>query len=226
MCADPERFKQRLIELSAQPVEASDDFVLERPRRRVLRRRVHPVIADGGDWHVVIWQDVTTEKDEIAQRDRQLLVDPLTGIPNRRAAEAAIRDELARARRAGTELCVALFDIDHFKRINDSFGHAAGDRVLERVAQTLASQTRASDTIARWGGEEFVALVAGPIAGARAYCERARRAVEELRLPNGEAVTISAGIAVVTDGDADATLQRADEQLYEAKRAGRNRACG
>jgi len=224
MFADPETFAQRIRELSVRAVESTDEFVIERPERRVLRRRVHPVTAHDGAWHIVIWQDVTAEKTEAASRERSLMLDAITKLPNRRAGEAALADAVADARRRGSGLCVAVFDIDQFKRINDTHGHAAGDEALAAIAHALATNARASDTVARWGGDELIAILPGPLEGARAFCERARSAVAGLALASGVACTLSAGIAAVAPDDerGEDAVRRADAHLYDAKNAGRN----
>jgi diguanylate cyclase (GGDEF)-like protein len=176
---------------------------------------------------VAVYRDVTERRLEAEQRERLLLVDALTGIPNRRAAEAALRVEGLRHQRAGTPLSVAIFDVDHFKRVNDEFGHATGDEVLRQVAATLAGCARATDTVGRWGGEEFVAVLSVPREGALAFGERVRLAVEGLRCPPVERITISVGVAEIKAGEStECALARADKQLYEAKRTGRNRVKG
>ncbi|PZR13290.1 MAG: hypothetical protein DI536_13475 [Archangium gephyra] len=120
-----------------------------------------------------------------------------------------------------TRLAAKLFDVDHFKKVNDTFGHDVGDVVLQQVADALRSSARTGDFVARWGGEEFLAVVADP-AGAQRFAERVRLAVSALETPAGR-VTISGGISPVQrPGD----VKRADERLYEAKRQGRNRVLG
>jgi diguanylate cyclase (GGDEF)-like protein/PAS domain S-box-containing protein len=218
---DPEAFQADFARAPATPVR--QEYVFARPRRRVLRRSWTPVRLGQGDGFLVTWHDVTAERDLLRERERQLLVDALTGIPNRRAAEAALRAEQERMRRAGTPLCVAVFDVDHFKNVNDVHGHAVGDEVLKVVAAALAGEARLTDTVARWGGEEFVAVLNVPLEGARAFCERARAAVERLRVAPLAHVTISAGVAELAPGEvASDALARADDKLYEAKAAGRN----
>src|SRR4029079_9286753 len=127
--------------------------------RRILRRTVKPVGMGDQCLYLVVWHDVTAEKDLIAEREREAMTDALTGISSRRAAEAALGLELARAERSGKSFSVALFDIDHFKHVNDAHGHLAGDEVLRQVAAVLAAQVRRTDVVARWGGEEFVAIL-------------------------------------------------------------------
>jgi diguanylate cyclase (GGDEF)-like protein len=195
-----------------------------RPRRRILARSWTRVPLAEGDGILLTWHDVTAERDLLREREQLLLVDALTGIPNRRTADTAMRAEQSRMKRQGTPMCVALFDIDHFKQVNDVHGHATGDEVLRVVAAALAGEARVIDTVARWGGEEFVAVLNVPLDGARVFCERARTAIEKLRCPPVERITMSAGIALVAPEEtvSDA-LARADRHLYDAKRGGRNR---
>jgi diguanylate cyclase (GGDEF)-like protein/PAS domain S-box-containing protein len=194
------------------------ELLLVRPARRWLRRSTTAIASGRERLHLEIWRDITTERDTIAERDREIATDTLTGIPNRRAALARAKE----VRRRGHVTSVALFDIDHFKQVNDTFGHAKGDEVLRAVASTLALQARGSDLVARWGGEEFVAIAGADLAGATAFCERAREAVARLEIPGVGRVTISAGVSIVT-GEFDEALERADAALYQAKANGRNR---
>lgn len=152
------------------------------------------------------------------------VTDPLTGLHNRRFLDI----HLDRAANAEGTFSVALLDIDHFKRINDGFGHDAGDRVLIEFARRLRGAIRASDLACRYGGEEFAVLMAGADAEtAFGVAERIRNAVSEALFSiGGEAltVTVSAGLALSRGGETrSAILKRADAALYEAKRAGRNR---
>ena len=204
--------------------EPSQEITLVRPRRRILRRDRSPVVISGRQCSLLTWRDITAEKDLLLERERLLLVDLLTGVPNRRAAEDALRRENERHKRSGTPLSVAVFDIDHFKRVNDTFGHAAGDVVLREVATALAGQARLTDTVARWGGEEFLAVLPVPLEGARAFCERARIAVERQVATAAGAVTMSVGVAELHTGESTQdAIVRADGRLYDAKREGRNR---
>ncbi|MDB5685752.1 MAG: diguanylate cyclase with sensor [Rhizorhabdus sp.] len=152
--------------------------------------------------------------------------DQLTGIASRRKTMQLLDDALALARTAQQPLSVAIFDIDHFKRINDLFGHHAGDRVLRRVASTAQATLRTTDIVGRIGGEEFVMLLPGADADtAMAVAERVRSAIAgggTVGLPEPQ-VTASIGVATFgPDLTAEALLHRADCALYEAKRAGRN----
>jgi diguanylate cyclase (GGDEF)-like protein len=155
-------------------------------------------------------------------------IDPLTELWNRRALTERMRQEWARVRRREESLAVILADVDHFKQVNDRYGHQVGDGVLCRVAGVLAEHCRGSDVPARYGGEEFAVLLPGQgLDGAASLAERCRREIEAIRLSaKGEqvAVTASFGVGDSAGADAAATLiERADKALYEAKRAGRNR---
>ena len=161
---------------------------------------------------------------------RLSLTDGLTGVGNRRAFDEALRQELARASRQGSPLALVLLDLDHFKRVNDAFGHRAGDAVLVSFAARLRSLVREGDRLFRYGGEEFVVLLAGsdePSACTLAW--RIVRATAARPLAAGHQrlnVTCSAGISTRLPGDdanGEALVTRADEALYEAKTQGRNR---
>ena len=211
----------------AQPPEPVEEFTFARPRTRTLRRTWGHVAGASDDRRLAIWHDVTSEKALLAERDRQLYVDALTGIPNRRAAERALEVEQSRRERAQSPLSVVIVDIDHFKQVNDRFGHPIGDEVLGVVAATLDGEARLADTVARWGGEEFLAVLAVPLEGALAFAERARAAVERAPAPRVGHVTVSMGAAEAAAGEApSAAIARADARLYEAKRGGRNRVLG
>jgi diguanylate cyclase (GGDEF)-like protein len=157
--------------------------------------------------------------------------DGLTGAFNRRYFEERLVGEFAFAARHGAPLCVLLADIDHFKRINDRWGHPAGDHVLRQIGAALRTMLRAEDIIARYGGEEFAVLARGiDVAGARVLAERMRSLVERTKIEwEGEPikVTLSVGYAHNHSGPAIADPQRlvndADKALYAAKRTGRNR---
>jgi len=166
---------------------------------------------------------------------RSGFTDVLTGWNNRRYLSVRLGEELARARRDGTRLVCLMLDIDHFKRVNDTWGHAAGDAVLRELAHRVESEVRASDVAARYGGEEFVILLpATDIEAAAKLAERVRTAIaaSPIRLPNGEEVKITAsiGIAEACPGQGDKDLKtlgdsliaRADVALYAAKSAGRD----
>lgn len=177
--------------------------------------------------------------ENVVNRARLLrsgFTDVLTGWHNRRYLTVRIGEELARARRDRQRLVCLMLDVDHFKRVNDTWGHAAGDAVLRELAQRIESQVRASDVAARYGGEEFVVLLPGTdVQSAAKLAERIREeiAAAPVGLPNGDEITITAsiGIAEVSPGADDKDLKtlgdsliaRADVALYAAKSAGRDR---
>ncbi len=162
---------------------------------------------------------------------RMTIVDGLTQIHNKRYLYEALEREVIRARRHERELSVVMFDIDFFKRINDQYGHLAGDYVLRELAKVVQGRIRRDEVFARYGGEEFViVLPETPLPGATALAEnlRARCAENSFVFQNERIpVTISIGCALLSPDDKTATdlIQRADEKLYEAKRSGRNRVC-
>ncbi len=154
------------------------------------------------------------------------LTDALTGAGNRRRLDLALPAEITRVRRTGDPLAAVMCDIDHFKRVNDSAGHAAGDKVLTRFGAMLRSQARPTDVVARYGGEEFVVLLPHTdLAGGVAVAERMRTILAaETIAPLVAPVTASFGVSALRPGDtADTLVDRADEALYRAKEAGRNR---
>jgi len=156
---------------------------------------------------------------------RLMNTDPLTGLINRRHLKERMDVELSKAKRHGHPLSALMADIDHFKSVNDTYGHAAGDAVLVRVASILRQTCRKEDIVARYGGEEFVVLLPdSPAAAALDCAERIRKAIEKSEFPEiGRKVTASLGATVFAPTDTeDSLIQRADAALYEAKAAGRN----
>lgn len=159
---------------------------------------------------------------------RSANLDGLTGVLNRRSFMARLEEELAAARRHHTEYSLALLDVDHFKSVNDRFGHPAGDAVLVELGRRLKEALRTEDLVGRYGGEEFVVLLRQvPFANAQATAERIRALVEAtpFTLPDGTKlpVTTSIGLSrLLVDKEIDGTLESADQALYQAKRNGRN----
>jgi diguanylate cyclase (GGDEF)-like protein len=173
----------------------------------------------------VVCTDITAEVDLTAAYERLAVTDRLTGLANRRGAEQLIRRELLRSKRYAVPLSFALFDIDHFKRINDTHGHGTGDQVLRQVARTIAAGLRESDLAARWGGEEFLVVLPNTgLENAYLCAERIRRSVAKMSVQMGETVTISGGVVQYTPSEKlNDILVRADGLLYMAKNEGRNR---
>ena len=179
-----------------------------------------------------IERDVTTDVEREHALEDLALTDPLTRAGNRRYFDLTMEREMSRARRMGQPLAVGLFDLDHFKSVNDTWGHPAGDLVLVGFAALVRRHLRNYDHIARIGGEEFVVVLPG--AQARNAFEIIERICARLRsLPLAISaqqtlnVTCSAGVAVMggPDDDAAALLARADSALYRAKREGRDQVC-
>lgn len=167
-------------------------------------------------------------RDQAAALDRAAHEDVLTGLHNRRHTEFALPLLVEGARLADKEICLAMLDVDHFKRVNDDFGHAVGDLVLQQLAQLLRTRMRSADLLARVGGEEFlVALVGSTPDQAHEVCERLREAVAAFDwtgIAAGLAVRVSIGLAGGTPPDeARVLVERADLALYAAKRGGRDR---
>ena len=168
---------------------------------------------------------------ELAEAQEQGLRDPLTAVGNRRCFDMNLVKAIDAAHSDGAAMCLVMGDIDHFKKINDAFGHVVGDEVLKVFARLLVNSVRSEDTVARYGGEEFaIILPHTELDHAKQLTERIRGELEEKRLivnacgrQVGE-ITASFGIAQLVDGDDPSKLiQRADDKLYEAKHAGRNR---
>ncbi|UST85152.1 GGDEF domain-containing protein [Pseudomonas siliginis] len=173
-------------------------------------------------------QEAMGFREHLEEQRQKALIDPLTGLPNRAAWSERLEHEIQQWQQHGNTLSLAMLDLDHFKRINDSYGHLAGDKVLKIIATVLRKRLRGSDFIARFGGEEFVLLLPAtpPAVGAK-LLETLRAAIEACPFHfKGERVTItiSMGLASFRVGEhSDLVLKRADQALYRAKNAGRNR---
>ena len=212
-----------------------------RNRQRTLQRNPSPLSsaprmdADGQDRLIENLQrqvlELHKEKERLSrilkEKNATLLRDPLTGVGNRLAYQERLQQEFLRWRRFGEPLSLLVWDIDHFKRINDDHGHAVGDAVLRCVAGQLADRVRSTDFVGRYGGEEFVMLLPG------ADPQAAWRVADEIRSRIAQVgydhagvhlpITISCGVAGFTADDSPQTVfQRADQALYQAKRNGRN----
>lgn len=173
-------------------------------------------------------QDAQVVRENLEEQRQKALVDPLTGLPNRAAWSERLEHEVVQWQQHGNSLLLAMLDLDHFKRINDNYGHLAGDRVLKLIASVLRKRLRGGDFIARFGGEEFVLLVPDtPLAAGAKLAEALRLAIEACPFHfKGEpvTVTVSVGMTAFKPGEhSDSVLKRADQALYRAKNAGRNR---
>lgn len=178
---------------------------------------------------IVVLIGVTTIlQRQVRHSDRleeQVHTDVLTGLPNRRLLGRLISEEAARAERYQRPFSIVLFDLDHFKLVNDQHGHPAGDEVLKRIGPLLSGYVRETDSLGRWGGEEFLVLLPEmDVSAASQMAERLRQVIEAATFPEDIHLTSSFGAAQYRKGEAIADLlQRADKALYAAKDAGRNR---
>jgi diguanylate cyclase (GGDEF)-like protein len=179
--------------------------------------------------NIALNEEITSRKHIEKELHQQATTDPLTGILNRRAFFEKANQEVARSQRYLKTLSILMLDIDHFKLINDNFGHHNGDKVLRRFAQEAKKPLRTNDYISRVGGEEFaITLPETDLASAKKIAERVRQIVQELKIPIDQQLidlTVSIGVAEYDPEETDIhpTLQRADQALYRAKEAGRNR---
>jgi diguanylate cyclase (GGDEF)-like protein len=162
---------------------------------------------------------------------RMTIIDGLTQVHNKRHLYESLEREILRARRHARELSFLMFDLDHFKKINDVHGHLAGDFVLKELARVVQGRIRRDEVFARYGGEEFaIILPETDLAGSTALADSIREKIQEhsFVFQNDQIwVTISVGVATLEESDKTSTdlIKRADERLFEAKRAGRNRVC-
>jgi diguanylate cyclase (GGDEF)-like protein len=210
------------------PLDREHQLRLANPDRPDLPPHVFQALAarlPGRDSWLLTLTDVT----EMELERRELLdlanLDPLTRVCNRRKLQEILAEETVRAGRYATPLAVVMLDIDHFKAINDTHGHDAGDAVLVELAARLGRAVRQVDRLARFGGEEFVVVAPGiGLPEAVELAERLRRVVAEEDFPGLGQVTVSLGVAVLGPGEtAEAVLKRADTALYRAKAGGRNK---
>jgi two-component system, cell cycle response regulator len=185
-----------------------------------IERRVVDMVVQFTAHGVLALQNARLYK----QVQKQAETDALTGVSNRRTFEATLERELSRGSRNGEQVTLAMFDIDHFKSLNDTYGHQTGDDVLKKVAAALVEASRDFDTVARYGGEEFaVILPACSSKESLVVAERLRKAISEVETVT--AVTASAGVATYQTHASDpySLIKAADEALYESKRGGRDR---
>ena len=174
-------------------------------------------------------QRIVRLQQELETASKLVRIDPLTGALNRKGLAEEMTREVSRMRRSGKPLCIALIDIDNFKRLNDTYGHAIGDEALRHLTETIKKTVRPQDVVARYGGEEFVILLPDtPVDAAESALERLQRQLTRsiFCAANSERVliTFSAGIALLGDREEpEAAITRADEAMYCAKRAGKNR---
>lgn len=228
-------------------------FPSEQARRQLVQEllagnRSHPVEIEGPDKNgraffgeaageiiqvgphrflFVTVQDLTRQRELTTRLEREATHDALTGVYNRQFADGYLIREIAAADRLGHPLALLIADLDHFKRVNDRFGHLVGDSVLQEVTRRLGARIRQNDLLARWGGEEFILALPGTEqAGAVRLAECLRRDIELRPFEAAGPMTLSIGLAMWQPGESAAHwINRADQALYEAKHGGRNRLC-
>jgi diguanylate cyclase (GGDEF)-like protein len=174
--------------------------------------------------YIITLTDITEIKLESQKYHFHATHDALTQIYNRSYYFEKITQAIEYATRYNAPFCVILFDVDHFKKFNDKYGHLIGDEVLRSISKTIKLHTRKSDTFARWGGEEFIILVEkSHIQKAELIAQNYRKLIANIKIENVEPITSSFGVTMYKDGDTEKVLlKRVDDALYEAKEAGRN----
>ncbi len=193
--------------------------------RKIVLNSAMPIRgADGKITGAIIVNHDITERKRFEEQLRGLAEhDPLTGAYNRRFLYEFLETEIQRARRYGTPLSLVMFDIDHFKQINDRYGHQAGDRMLAGLAEAVREELRSVDRLARYGGEEFLVLAPGTDrAQAVVLAERLRVRIGSSRFDSFPPITCSFGVCQFQDENTDALIRRVDDLLYKAKESGRN----
>ncbi|MDE2311258.1 MAG: diguanylate cyclase [Betaproteobacteria bacterium] len=221
------------VAVSLKPFRWEGRFIIRGETRWVhIASDPSPQPGGGSLWSGVV-SDITERKQLEDELKRQARIDLLTGLNNRRHFFELAEQELARAKRYGAPLQVLMLDVDHFKLVNDTYGHHIGDLVLQKLSEVCVQTLRGIDILGRIGGEEF-AILLPETRGEQALevAERLRLAIAGATVPleQGGSVhlTVSIGVAsvVATDARIDDVLKRADMALYAAKNAGRNRVCG
>lgn len=183
-----------------------------------------PVVLDGRRLMLCVVHDITEQEQLKRELEQAALRDPLTGLWNRRHMMAQLEQALAGKRAHDNAFCLILLDVDHFKLVNDSYGHQAGDRLLVALAHTLTSRLRESDTLCRWGGEEFLLLLPSTRQdSALQLADTLRQTVAAMAHDDLPGITISQGVVQHQPGESlHSLVSRVDTALYQAKNAGRN----
>ena len=234
------RLIQHTIEISEGDMEAEDINLGERQDEigilakhfNIMHHTIKRQIAELKAHRKTLEQEVKARTKELEEANRKLDVisrtDELTALPNRRDMLRTIDNEIQRVSRTRKPFCFIFIDIDHFKNVNDTYGHACGDEVLKHVASTIRNLLRKYDVLARYGGEEFLTLLPETdLEGAKTVAERFRKTIEESNVIFGKntiKVTITLGVAEYDHAlGADRSIQLADRALYEGKETGRNK---
>ncbi|HEY1958319.1 MAG TPA: diguanylate cyclase [Polyangiaceae bacterium] len=221
--AESERGSEFLKAMMHAVLDAKVELAVASPEPRVVAWSSKLVHLGATDGRLDLCRDVSAEADLARKLAEQARHDHLTGLLNRRGGEEAIRREVERAKQHGAPISFLLADVDRFKDVNDRFGHAVGDRVLEAVARCVRQCLRAYDHAVRWGGEEIL-VVLPETRGFEAaiVAEKIRIAVAQVVLEGAPQATISIGLAELGPQGIAAALESADEALYAAKQSGRN----
>jgi diguanylate cyclase (GGDEF)-like protein/PAS domain S-box-containing protein len=194
--------------------------------------RCAPIFDAGGSivGAVEIFSDVTVKKNierRVGELENLAFLDALTGVPNRRYVELKVNQAIQEVVMFGRAVGLLMFDVDHFKLVNDEHGHEIGDEALRAVCNTITHNLRSGDTLGRWGGEEFLAIVVDVTpAGLAAFADRCRMLIAESAIPVADGhlrVTVSVGATLMKADDSEhSAIKRADELMYQSKSAGRN----
>lgn len=216
------------ITTSNEEIDRSERLLRRKDGREILvLKTVKRLRTDSGEKLVETFIDISERKYLEEELYRLSITDPLTGAYNRRYFLEMLEREIERKQRTGHSFALIMLDLDHFKSINDRFGHAAGDRVLKSLVTAFKERLRKTDCLARWGGEEFVILLPDTTAaGAASLAEELRHRLSQMEIPGVGHVTASFGVTGYCSGDTVETIiQRVDSMLYRAKENGRNCVC-
>jgi diguanylate cyclase (GGDEF)-like protein len=214
--------QQDLLDEIAERRKIEEELRMHRDQlEKLVERRTTELAMANEELHREI-----EERKLIEEKLKSLArTDGLTGAYNRIKFAELIEQEIERFKRYGMPLSIMMFDLDHFKNINDTFGHAVGDSILKKVTDIVVENKRKLDYIVRWGGEEFMMIASETALGQAAIlAERIRKMIEDYRFETAGKITMSLGVTHFKEGDTvDTLIKRADDALYSAKRNGRNR---
>jgi diguanylate cyclase (GGDEF)-like protein len=194
-------------------------------QKRYFRPHVKEIKIENKILSIVIFDEITKELENIEVLKEKAEKDNLTGLFNRGKFDEVLAKEIALSQTLRTPLSIIFFDIDHFKRVNDTYGHDAGDVVLKELSALVVKNVRVGDFVARWGGEEFVVtLQSTSLVHAEVLAQKLRAEVEKFEFSEGGKQTISLGVTQYKQGESiESLMKRVDEALYEAKESGRNK---